>query len=511
MASNHFPENSTKSFFDQLRDNACGHQVFFEGENTSLAYGDLFRIIDVVCALFEQRGFSAGDRVAIALDDDQHAIVAYVASMWFGLELSMIDPGLTPDECQKILELLEPDHLVVGPSCLTSWAFLNDEPYQHITKIIIDSDQYEHFTHKAGKTERYQPANRSFDDPHLIVLTSGTTGHPKGAVLTYKAILTQSLNMGAGIGFGADCRILNLFRLSQIGSIVNGVVLALLHGGTFVRPYQNFDFSLSRDLLSKIEQRPVTHFIFVPSLLSCLFRNTEAFVDAFSIPQFRYFITTAAPISDNLWRQVERRTSKIVINSFGSSEVNNVTFTSMSHADDRIGTIGHLLNAESRIVDQAGEDVSEGETGELWVRSDTRMSAYLNAPELTEQVLVDGWVKTGDLAYQSGDNLVYVGRCVESIISGGHTIYPTEINNLLLSHPDVVDACTFGKPHPEWGELVAACIVPNTPGLTAPQISRFLREQLSVHKLPRKIVFVDRIPLNDRGKVRMQDVQKLVS
>ena len=511
MNSIPFHKSGKKEFLERLRDNANAHSIFFEGENTSLTYGDIFAKIDVICDLFERKGLRAGDRVAIALEDDAHAIIAYLASMWFGLELAIVDPGATEEENRKVLGLLEPDHLLLDPSFMSTSGFLEEAPYRSKTKIVFDGHLFNDLARVEKDAVRYTPASRSWDDPHLIVLTSGTTGDPKGVVLSYKSIFMQSLNMGVGIDFGLGDRILNLFRLSQIGSIVNGVMLALLHGGTLVRPFQNFSFSLSRELLSKIAARPVSHFIFVPSMLSCLFREREAFLHAFSDPCFKFFVTTAAPISDDLWQQVETHTTKTVINTFGSSEVNNVTFTARTFADDRIGTIGQLLNAECKIVDETGQNVPEGETGELWIRSDTRMSAYLNAPKLTEQVLIDGWVKTGDLAHRSGDNLVYVGRSVESIISGGHTIYPTEINNLLLGHPQVADAYTFGKPHPEWGELVATCIVPDTSDLTAPQISRFLREHLSVYKLPRKIVFVDQIPLNDRGKVRIQDVQKLVS
>ncbi len=510
MVSNQFVNSNTRAFLSELRNNIVDHQTFFEGEIVSLTYGDLFRKCDLLCAFFKRQGLLPGDRIAIALEDDVCSVVTFVSSMWFGLELCMIDPDAPIPECQKTLELLKPDHLLLSPKCRSNWAFLDEGTDRHQSLITIDDHLFSTLSRELSATNRFEPADRSFEDPFMIVLTSGTTGNPKGVVLSYKAILTQSMNMGAGIDFGSGSRILNLFRLSQIGSVVNGILLALLHGGTLVRPFQKFDFSKSRQLLSRIVANPVSHFIFVPSLISCLFRDREAFEDAFAVSDFRFFVTTAAPISDDLWQQIETQTGKVVINTFGSSEVNNVTFTSRNIADERIGTIGSLLDAECKVVGETGDEVSPGETGELWIRSETRMTAYLNAPELTECVLVDGWVKTGDLAYLSGENLVYVGRSVESIISGGHTIFPNEINNLILSHPDVADAYTFGKSHPEWGELVAACIVPVSTDLTAPTISSFLRERLSMHKIPRKIVFVDRIPLNDRGKVRLQEIQKLV-
>ena len=498
-------------FLGQLRDKIDPSSVFFEGECAVITYSELFQYIDAFCELFAENGVQAGDRIAIVLEEDVHAILAYLAALWYGLELSVLDADATADESKKTLSLLDPDHLIFSPLIRHSWAFLNTKPFATKTQITLCPDWIGTCLDHPETLISALPAHRALDDAHLIVLTSGTTGSPKGVVLSFGAVLAQSLNMAAGIDFGQDSRILNLFRLSQIGSIVNGALLALLHGATFVRPFKEFTLAQSGGLLAKLDEQPVSHFIFVPSLLSCLFRDRAAFTKAFKNPEFQYFVTTAAPISDELWRQVEAETQKIVINTFGSSEVNNVTFTSRHAGDDRVGTIGHLLNAECRITDTAGKRVTDGDTGDLWVRSETSMSGYLGAPELTSQVLIDGWIKTGDLAHMSGDALVYDGRNVESIISGGHTIYPTEINNILLGHPEVADAFTFGKPHPEWGELVATCVVRVTPNLSVAQVSRFLRDRLSAHKLPRKIVFVDQIPLNERGKVRISEVQKLAT
>ena len=498
-------------FLGQLRNKSDPSKVFFEGETAVITYSALFQYVDAFCAFFAENGVQAGDRIAIVLEEDVHAILAYVAALWCGLELSILDADATADESKKTLSLLDPDHLILSPPIRQSWAFLSSAPFATKTQITLSTEWIDTCLDHPETLASVLPAHRSLDDAHLVVLTSGTTGSPKGVVLSFRAVLAQSLNMAAGIDFGQGSRILNLFRLSQIGSIVNGALLALLHGATFVRPYKDFAFAQSGQLLAKLDERPVSHFIFVPSLLSCLFRDRTAFTKAFTTPEFQYFVTTAAPIADELWRQVEAETQKIVINTFGSSEVNNVTFTSRRAVGDRVGTIGHLLNAECKITDAAGERVADGDTGDLWVRSETSMSGYLGAPELTRQVLVDGWIKTGDLAHMSGDVLVHDGRNVESIISGGHTIYPTEINNILLGHPEVADAFTFGKPHPEWGELVAACVVRGTPNLSVAQISRFLRDRLSAHKLPRKIVFVDQIPLNERGKVRISEVQKLAT
>ncbi|MEO0444057.1 MAG: class I adenylate-forming enzyme family protein [Pseudomonadota bacterium] len=502
----------TYDFFHQLRNNANGEDPFFESEDCQLSYAELFRLADGVCAFLQRQGIRSGDRVVLALESDFHTVVIFVAAMWMGVTITLLDSSAPEQETKNIVELFDPNHLLLIPNWEVNWRFLTERQYQHKTILTIAMPLFDKISSEAKKLKPYAAPSRLWEDPMMVVFTSGTTGKPKGVVLSYRAILKQSFNMGGGIAFGQKSRILNLFRFYQIGGIVNGILLALLHGGTLYRPYENFSFSMGEALLKLLIKKPVSHFIFVPNVLSCLFRHRAAFKAAFSIADFKFFITTAAPIADDLWMQVEAFTNKVVINTFGSSEINNVTFTATAASKNRIGTIGQLFDTECKIIDNKGQTVPSGDTGELWMRGETSMSEYLKSPELTQQVIQeDGWVNTGDLAYERDGALVYVGRSVERIISGGHTIFPNEVTNALLSHPDIADAYTFGQAHGEWGELVACCIVAREPDLTTPVVVRFLREKLSPYKIPRKIVFVNSIPVTKRGKVRIQAVKELIS
>jgi long-chain acyl-CoA synthetase len=158
---------------------------------------------------------------------------------------------------------------------------------------------------------------------------------------------------------------------------------------------------------------------------------------------------------------------------------------------------------EIRIVDDAGHGVAVGEPGELWIRSPSAMDAYINAPDETREVLVDGWFRTGDLATVSADGLVtIVGRMRERILRGGYSVFPAEVEAILLTHPAVAEAAVLGMPHPELGEDVAA-FVALRPGsaATADELLTHCRDRLAAFKYPRRLVVLDALPKSPTGKI----------
>jgi len=183
-------------------------------------------------------------------------------------------------------------------------------------------------------------------------------------------------------------------------------------------------------------------------------------------------------------------------------------------AQRKIGSAGRAAaHCQLRIVDEAGRDAAPGATGEILVRGPNVMAGYWNAPQATEAVLINGWFHTGDMGHQDADGFLYVdGRRKEMIISGGENIYPAEIENLLMESPDIAEASVVGWPDERWGEIVVAVVAPQ-PGcqLTEAGVLQRLEGRIARFKHPKKVVFIDALPKTALGKVRRDEVRRLVA
>lgn len=204
-----------------------------------------------------------------------------------------------------------------------------------------------------------------------------------------------------------------------------------------------------------------------------------------------------------LLENFEKKFNVIVSEGYGLSEASPVTCFNPLDRPRKPGSIGtSIKNVENKVVNEYGEEVPAGEVGELVVRGPNVMKGYYKMPEETAAALRDGWLHTGDLARMDEDGYFYiVDRKKEMIIVGGYNVYPREVEEVLYSHPDVVEAAVIGVPDPDYGEAVRAFVVAKNPGLTEEELLAYCRERLAKYKVPGEISFLEELPKNATGKI----------
>ena len=344
--------------------------------------------------------------------------------------------------------------------------------------------------------------------PLLVCYTSGSTGKPKGVVLSQDAIAWNALNSADMHEMTPDDRILNNLPLFHVGGLNNQTTPALRMGSTVVL-HPRFDVDATFDA---IERERITLAQLVPSQLTMMLASPRwATADLSNV---RMITTGSMVVPEQLIRAVHARGVPLV-QVYGSTETCPIAAClKAADAMRKIGSSGRAAaHCQVRVVDDAGRDAAPGATGEILVRGPNLMSGYWNAPEATAAVLVNGWFHTGDMGYFDADGYLYVnGRSKEMIISGGENIYPAEIENLLIDSPDVVEASVVGWPDERWGEIVVAVVVPQRGHrLTESDVMRRMEGRIARFKQPRKVLFAEELPKTALGKVRREEVRRLVA
>src|SRR5690606_25431945 len=296
--------------------------------------------------------------------------------------------------------------------------------------------------------------------------------------------------------------------LFHVGGLNNQTTPALMTGCTVVL-HPKFDVEATFDA---IEQQRITLTVLVPSQLDAMMAHPRWQVADFS--SLRMITTGSMIVPERLIRAVHARGVPLV-QVYGATETCPIAACQKAaDAQRKIGSAGRAAaHCQLRIVDEAGRDVAPGATGEILVRGPNLMTGYWNAPKATDAVLINGWFHTGDMGHQDAEGFLYVdGRRKEMIISGGENIYPAEIENVLMESPDIAEASVVGWPDERWGEIVVAVVAPE-PGrhLAEADVMRLLEGRIARFKHPNKVVFIDALPKTALGKVRRDEVRRLVA
>jgi fatty-acyl-CoA synthase len=342
-------------------------------------------------------------------------------------------------------------------------------------------------------------------DVYNIQFTSGTTGLPKGAMLTHRNVLMNAYYTGDRLRYSAEDRVCVPVPFYHCFGCVLGTLVCAVYGSTIVVPAPSFD---ARATLSAIDAERCTSVYGVPTMYVAQLEHPE--FDRFDLKSLRTGIMSGAPCPLPLMEKVVSRMGiREVCIGYGQTEASPIiTFTSVDDPIEvRVGTVGRPIpGLEVKLVDPAtGREQAAGEARELCVRGHCVMAGYYNNPAATERAIDrEGWLHTGDLARRREDgNYRIVGRSKELIIRGGENIYPPEVEEFLHHHPAVAEVAVAGLPDARYGEVVAAWVVPRAGAIVTPdELKQYCKGQIAHFKIPQHIMIVQSLPRTVTGKIR---------
>lgn len=344
--------------------------------------------------------------------------------------------------------------------------------------------------------------------PVLLCYTSGSTGAPKGTVLTQGALFWNVVNSAHMHDLTSADRVLTTLPMFHVGGL-NIQTVPALHAGATVSLHAKFDPAAA---IEAIERERITLAVFVPAQLTAMMklpRWNEA-----DLSSLRVLTTGSTIVSESFVQRVHERGVPLT-QVYGSTETCPiVTYLRREDARRKAGAAGlPALYCAVRIVDENDNDVAAGQDGEILVRGPNVMRGYWNSREATAQALRGGWYHSSDIGHFDANGYLYVvSRKSDMIISGGENIYPAEIENILLDHPAIVDACVVGCPDERWGEAVVAAVVLK-PGASMNEADVFtlLEGRIARYKQPREVRFLDSLPRSALGKVQREQLRTAIA
>ncbi len=493
-----------------------GNEVGFVWRGQTWTWAEMDRRIDAMAAALLARGVAKGDRILVQSKNCNQMFEAMFACFRIGAVYVPANFRQTPAEvaylgqasgasgviCQRDF----PDHAAALREALPAMRFIiaiGDAPFgESYDSIVAEHD---------GQSA--PTADVEHDDPCWFFFTSGTTGRPKAAVLTHGQMAFVVTNHLCDLMPGTTHRDASLVvaplshgaGVHQLAQVARGVKTILLSS-------DRFDIE---EAWSLIETWRVTNMFTVPTIVKLLTEHPA--VDEHDHSSLRYVIYAGAPMYREDQKRALAKLGPVLVQYFGLGEVTgNITVLppDLHDAEDgpaaRVGTCGYeRTGVQVSIQDNDGRELAPFETGEICVCGVAVFAGYYNNPDANAKSFRGGWFRTGDLGHLDAEGFLYItGRQSDMYISGGSNVYPREIEEKVLTHPDVAEVAILGAPDPTWGEVgVAVCVLRAGSGLTEAALIGWLQDRVSRYKLPKRVFFWDALPKSAYGKITKKDIR----
>lgn len=484
--------------------------VFFE--DRALTYIEMNRRVNRLCQAMNEMGLEIGDRVAVLSRNCPEFLEVYFACAKTGLIFVPLNFRLAPPELAFQIDDSRPRLLFmdgeIWPQVKKSETYQLGSPPAYVAwgQERIDAiPPYEGFIRDKAEEEPVLPEQTiNLDSHQMIMYTSGTTGRPKGALLSHRKTLFNTLNAQIYFDLYSNDIMLVVLPLFHSGGL-NIMAVPTLYVGGRVLLLPRFN---PEEFLGHIEAHRVTQAMVVPTMVNTLLK--EARPEDFDLSSLRSVLVGGEPISERLMHEAQDR-GLPVRQIFGQTETSIELWVPEDMARQKAGAVGlPVFHGEVRIVDEAGRPVRPGEIGEIVVRGPIQMTAYWNLPEETAKTIVEGWLRTRDLGRMDKDGFIYaVDRLGDMYISGGENVYPAEVERVLLNHPKIFEAAIIGVPDDKWGKVGHAFIRPKKGETVEHQeIVSYLKEMVASYKIPKSMELIDEFPKTASGKIKKSDLAK---
>lgn len=465
----------------------------FRGRDTS--YAEAERRVDRLAAALQTLGVRPGDRVGFVGANHPALLEVLFAAGRAGAIAVLINPRLAEHELRYILADSGTKVLFCGPSSPEATHLLGHRELPHLERVVDANSDIDSLL--LGD-DPAPDVRAGWDDPCLIMYTSGTTGSPKGAVLTHGNIFFNDVNAVLEADFRPDEIALAAAPLFHIAAL-NGLVLPVfLKGGRSII-HESF---VPDDVVTTIVSERVTSMFAVPAMMEAI--SQSPLFESSDISSLRTVIVGGAPAPlPMLLRWKDKGVE--VQQGYGLTETSPAVLKLASaDAERKLGSAGkEQLLVDVRIVDAGGQDVGPGGAGEILTRGPNVFPGYWNREDATEAAFVDGWFRTGDIASIDDEGFITLrDRAKDMYISGGENVYPAEVESALLGMPGILEAAVVGIPDAKWGEVGRAfVVVADGYSPTLEDIAVALGDRLARYKLPRSLVIIETMPRNSTGKL----------
>ena len=506
-------DSVAEMFVTRVREQPDKPYVLFYDE--VITYSEVNQRANKVAHFLKEKGVGKGDVVSLLIMNSPEVYYAMFGIQKLGAVAGSINFMLKGPEIAYLLDDSKPKIVFVGSEFMEEfakgYALANHKP--EVVEVVtsaahnvqLDREKLSEILEKYPDTEMLVPQQK--DDPFLLLYSSGTTGKPKGILLSNKGQLSI-------------CRDMSSIGIFQEGDVML-LLLPMYHTNpicvwTFPVAFAGQTISIRKafspaDFWPSIIDHQATILMGVPAMYNYVFYSIDAGSIDRSKLKLRIAFCGAAPLSVELINGFKEKFNVEIIEGYGLTEVTGLSTVNPPLGKRKAGSIGLAIPGQDiRIMDDNNRELPQGEKGEICIKGDAVMLEYFNNPEATKETLIDGWLHTGDIAYRDEEGFFYiVDRKKDMINRGGENIYPREIEIALEALPGVKDVAVIGIPDEALGERVKAFIIPSEPGkLTEEQVKEFLGERLAKYKIPEVIEFVSDLPRNPTGKILKKELKK---
>ncbi|MHB0770043.1 amino acid adenylation domain-containing protein [Bradyrhizobium sp. 5.13L] len=474
-----------------------------------LSYGALDGSIRQLVGTLRERGIGPADRVAVALPRGADSALALIA-VASTCACVPVNPDLTADELQRYFSELKLAALVTRAGMNSA----SREAARTLDIAVVDfvAGPVDDLGGCAFIAPTIGPAHASGaargEDDAFILLTSGTAARPKMVPLTHRNVCLSAYNAGHALSLTSRDRLLNVLPLFHAHGLISGLLTALAAGSSVICT-DGFEASSFFDWMRELQP---TWYTAVPTIHRALLTAAEANPDRARSSSLRVIRSASASLAPAILRGLEAMFGVPVLETYGMTEAASQIAANPFELR-KVGSVGVAAGPEIAIMDETGRTLASGERGEIMLRGPNMSRGYYNDDAATRAAFRDGWFRTGDLGYLDADGYLFiVGRLKDVINRGGQKISPLEVEDVLLSHPAVLEAGVFAVPHEKLGENVAAVVVlrPNSEA-SSDQLRQFARKRLAAYKVPSLIRSVAALPKGASGKVKRNALAALIA
>ncbi len=491
------PQSTVATLFASRAREAAQRRALVDAGVTR-SYAELADRVQRLAGDLRARGIRPGDRVAVLSRNRAEYLEVFLACGWVGAIVACQNWRLADPEIEHCLALVEPALIVVSPELAPRIA-ARTEPQLELGAAYEAA--------LAAATPIVEPEPIDPESPLLVLYTSGTTGLPKGAVISHRAEIVRNLVMRAELGIAPGDGYVAWSPLYHMGGAEYSLATLMTGGTVFV--VDGFD---GDRIAAIVEAEAIGWLLLMPGMVGRFADLLEARRTHPRGIKLCGVMADLVPPAD--LARITRLLGAPYANTFGATETGNPPASAgtipIGVAPTRLPKQQSAF-CEIRLVDEQGRDVADGEPGELWMRGPTLFSGYWNAPEATAEVFAGGWFHMGDVFVRNPDGtLDFVDRRKYLIKSGGENVYPAEIERVLLADPRVAEAAVVRARDAKWGEVPVAFVARSDAALTADALLAACKQQLAGYKRPREIVFIDydQFPRSASGKVLRHELER---